>query len=96
MALHPDVLKKAQAELDAVVGPTRLPDFSDYESLVYIQAVVKESLRWHNVTPLGVAHRTLEDDEVAGYFVPAGTILVTNIWLVYRLWTLKRHSKEKC
>ena len=64
MALHPDVLKKAQAALDAVVGPKRLPDFSDYESLVYIQAVVKESLRWHNVLPLGAAHRTLEDDEI--------------------------------
>ena len=66
-----------------------LSDFSDYESLVYIQAVVKESLRWHNVLPLGAAHRTLEDDEIAGYFVPAGTVLVTNTWLVFRLWTLE-------
>ena len=41
MALYPDVQKKAQAEIDAVVGPNRLPDFHDRSSLPYINAVVK-------------------------------------------------------
>ena len=87
MALHPEVQKKAQAELDAVVGPTRLPNFEDRKSLVYIEAVVKEALRWHNVTPLGIAHVTREDDEFGGYFVPAGSVMVSNIWsaLLYNL-----------
>ena len=40
---RPDVLKKAQDELDAVVGPTRLPDFDDFNSLVYVHAIVKEA-----------------------------------------------------
>ena len=53
MALYPEVQKKAQAEIDAVVGPNRLPDFHDRPSLPYINAVVKESLRWNLVTPLG-------------------------------------------
>ena len=46
MLHYPEVMKKAQAELDSVVGPARLPGFDDYEMLPYIQAVVRETLRW--------------------------------------------------
>ena len=53
MALYPEVQKKAQAEIDAVVGPNRFPDFHDRPSLPYINAVVKESSRWNLVAPLG-------------------------------------------
>ena len=53
MALYPEVQKKAQAEIDAVVGPDRLPEFEDRPSLPYINAVIKESMRWKLVTPLG-------------------------------------------
>jgi cytochrome P450 len=53
MALYPEVQKKAQAEIDAVVGPNRLPDFHDRPSLPYINAVVKESSRWNLAAPLG-------------------------------------------
>ncbi|KAL1950633.1 hypothetical protein VTO73DRAFT_5757 [Trametes versicolor] len=80
MALYPDVQKRAQAELDAIVGPGRLPDHTDTDNLVYINAVVKESMRWHVVLPVGIPHRTLEDDEVNGYFIPAGTTIITNVW----------------
>ena len=53
MVLHPGVQKRAQAEIDAVIGPNRFPDFEDRPSLPYINAVVKESMRWHFVLPLG-------------------------------------------
>ncbi|KAI9058132.1 cytochrome P450 [Trametes sanguinea] len=80
MCLYPEVQQKARAELDAVVGPHRLPEYTDRPSLVYIEAIVKESLRWHNVAPLGIAHSTIADDELRGYFIPAGTNLVPNVW----------------
>ena len=54
MALYPEVQKKAQAEIDYVVGPNRLPNFEDRPSLPYINAVVKESMRWHVPAPLGM------------------------------------------
>ena len=80
MASFPEVLEKAQAELDLVVGPHRLPEFSDRESLPYINALIKELLRWRSVVPVGVPHRSLEDDEYNGYFIPEGTLLVPNVW----------------
>lgn len=45
MTLHPDAQKKAQAEIDAVVGTDRLPDFSDFDSLPYVNALTAEALR---------------------------------------------------
>ncbi|EJF61737.1 cytochrome P450 [Dichomitus squalens] len=80
MSLYPDVLRKAHAELDAVVGPHRLPEFGDRSSLVYINAIIREAMRWHVVLPLGVPHATTEDDELNGYFIPAGTLLLPATW----------------
>jgi cytochrome P450 len=52
MTLYPNVQRKAQAEIDRVVGNSRLPDYSDHDELPYLQAVLKEVLRWHPVVPL--------------------------------------------
>ena len=53
--LHfPEVQAKAHAELDAVVGRSRLPDFNDRPNLPYIGAIVSEALRWKPVLPLSM------------------------------------------
>ena len=52
MTLYPDVQRKAQAELDRVIGPDRLPSFEDRDSLPYIAALVSEVYRWIQATPL--------------------------------------------
>ncbi|KAI0697654.1 cytochrome P450 [Cerioporus squamosus] len=80
MSLNPEVLKKAHDELDVVVGPGRLPDFSDHEQLVYVNAIIREVMRWHTVLPLCVPHCTTSDDELHGHFIPAGTVLLPNTW----------------
>jgi hypothetical protein len=54
MTLFPDVQKKAQAEIDAVVGSDRFPSFTDRDSLPYTEALVKEVLRWNVVGPTGM------------------------------------------
>ena len=82
LSLHPDTLKKAQDELDAVVGPHRLPEFEDKESLVYVNAIIMETLRWHTVTPFAAPHCTIADEELRGYFIPKGTLVTANIWYV--------------
>ena len=56
MALYPEVQAKAQVELDRIVGQRRLPEFDDLANLVYVRAVIMETLRWMPVTPLGFPH----------------------------------------
>lgn len=53
MVLYPDVQKRAQAEIDRVVGSSRLPDFGDEDSLPYLTAITKEILRWSALVPFG-------------------------------------------
>ncbi|KAI0676617.1 CyP450 monooxygenase [Trametes maxima] len=86
LATHPAVQTRAQAELDALLrpssssSPTRLPTPADAPALPYVRAVVKECLRWHAIVPLGIAHRLVADDVYRGYRIPAGTLVISNIW----------------
>ncbi|KAG2134906.1 cytochrome P450 [Suillus bovinus] len=79
-----DVQKRAQAEIDSVVGRERLPTFEDKASLPYIEAIVRETLRWEPVVPLGVPHAASSDDVYNGYFIPKGTIITYNTWGITR------------
>lgn len=54
MVLHPEIQARAQAELDSVLGGTRLPEPSDRDSLPYVNCVLREVLRWRTVGPLGM------------------------------------------
>ncbi|KAF7588524.1 hypothetical protein BBP40_005551 [Aspergillus hancockii] len=80
MTLYPQVQQKAQEEIDRVVGTSHLPSFEDRENLPYINALVKEALRWHPVIPMGVAHMATEDDIYAGYYIPKGATILFNTW----------------
>jgi len=80
MTLHPEVAKKAQAEIDHVVGNDRLPTFADRDQLPYVEALVKEVFRWNSVVPTGVPHRAMEDGIHEGYFIPKGSLIIANVW----------------
>ena len=88
MVLYPEVQRRAQAEIDSVVGEDRLPTFEDRSSLPYVESVLRETFRWHPILPngilpcrvispslktlIGVPHATLTDDIFDGYFIPKG------------------------
>ncbi|KAF8840876.1 cytochrome P450 [Paxillus ammoniavirescens] len=82
MTIYPEVQRKAQAELDAVVGAERLPRLDDRDSLPYINAICKEVLRWHVVAPLAVPHVSTEDITYNGFVVPKGSYIIGNAWSV--------------
>ncbi len=54
MVLYPDVQRRAQEEISAVIGDGRLPKLSDRESLPYVYAVVQEMFRWSPPIPSGM------------------------------------------
>ena len=53
---NPNIQRKAQAEIDAIVGPGRSPQWSDLPNLPYINMIVKEGHRWRPILPLGFPH----------------------------------------
>ncbi|KAF9552595.1 cytochrome P450 [Agrocybe pediades] len=82
MAKHPEVQKKAQAEIDRVVGSKRLPDFEDRSSgrMPYMEALYRELQRYAAPLPLGLPHAASEDDYYKGYLIPKGARIFPNIW----------------
>jgi cytochrome P450 len=59
MTLYPGVQKRAQDEIDHVVGKDRLPSIEDQDQLVYTGALIQEVLRFAPVAPPGVCHSTV-------------------------------------
>ncbi|KAG1748839.1 cytochrome P450 [Suillus paluster] len=82
MTLFPDVQKKAQAEIDAIVGPDRLPSLADRNSLPYTEALATEILRWNVVAPTGFPHLVTDDEIHDGYYIPKGSVVIPNIWFM--------------
>ena len=70
MIKHPEVLRKAQEEIDSTIGHSRLPVFSDRSSLPYIEAMLTETLRWGCPVPLSTFHYTLLDVINSSYRLP--------------------------
>ncbi|KAK0455205.1 cytochrome P450 [Desarmillaria tabescens] len=77
---HPEIVAKAQAELDAVVGSDRLPTFTDRLNLPYIDRIVQETFRSYPVSPIGVPHKSLEDDVYRDMFIPKGSFVIANAY----------------
>ncbi|KLO06237.1 cytochrome P450 [Schizopora paradoxa] len=84
MLKNPDKQRRAQEEIDAVIGPDRLPNLSDKDSLPYIQAICTETLRWEVVLPLALPHYLTDEDEYMGYRIPAGSMILANNWAISR------------
>lgn len=80
MTLNPEIQRNAQEEIDRVLGPHQLPKVADRKRLPYINAIVKEVLRWHPVAPMGIPHMSSEDDIYEGHFIPKGSLIMPNIW----------------
>ena len=73
-------MRKAQEELDSVVGNERLPELSDRENLPYISALLKELLRWTCPLPFALLKLATEDDIYKGFLIPAGANVIENVW----------------
>ncbi|KAG5183231.1 cytochrome P450 [Tribonema minus] len=88
LAQRPEVLAKAQAEVDRVLGDRR-PTLDDIKQMEYIRFIVAESLRMYPEPPL-LIRRALEDDVLpkgSGEFqpkIPRGADIFMAIYNIHR------------
>ena len=80
MIAFPEVQRRAQAEIDAIVGRDRLPTFADAPRLPYVQAIIREILRYRPPMPFLIPHAATEEDWYEGMYIPKGTICMANAW----------------
>jgi cytochrome P450 len=84
MLCFPDVQKKAQEEIDRVVGKDRLLTMDDEPNLQYIRGCIKETLRWMPTTILGaVPHAGTQDHYYEGYLIPKGAGVLNNVYTIH-------------
>jgi cytochrome P450 len=82
MVVFPEVQRKAQAEIDRVVGPDRLPTMEDEPQMQYIRGCVKETLRWMPSAILAFPHAVTQDDYYHGYKLPLGAGVISNVYTI--------------
>ncbi|XP_063959817.1 cytochrome P450 2J4-like [Lytechinus pictus] len=89
MMVHPDIQSRVQDEIDHVIERNRLPKLDDRQNLPYTNAVLMEIQRKAAVLALGVPHVAAADTQVAGFTIPKGATIVSNLYNVFNredLW----------
>jgi len=85
----PEPMRKAQEEIDRVVGPDRSPHWDDSPNLPYVNAFVKEVFRWRSVAIIGgQPHSPTQDDFYNGWLIPSGA------WIQGNVWAIHHHERE--
>ncbi|KAF8625112.1 hypothetical protein AX15_005542 [Amanita polypyramis BW_CC] len=81
---RPDVVKRAQEEIDSVIPFGGLPTFDEEDKLPLVTAICMETMRWRPVAPIAVPHLLTQGDAYKGYRLPKGAIIVANVWAMLR------------
>lgn len=71
---------RIQREIDAAIGRKAAPAWEDRRRTPFAMACILEALRWRTTAPLGLQRAAGRDTEICGYQVPAGTMVVANLW----------------
>ncbi|KAM4807479.1 LOW QUALITY PROTEIN: cytochrome P450 2J2-like [Urocitellus parryii] len=84
MALYPEVQEKVHAEIDRVLGQWQQPSMAAREFMPYTNAVIHEVQRMGNIIPLNVPREVVVDTTLAGYYLPKGTMILTNLTALHK------------
>ncbi|XP_035997289.1 cytochrome P450 2J2 [Fundulus heteroclitus] len=79
MIYYPDIQERVQAEIDAVIGPSRPPSVADRDNMPYTNAVIHEIQRMGNIIPLNVPRTANRDTTLDKYTIPKGTMILATL-----------------
>lgn len=94
MLKHPHIMKRVQAEIDDVIGRSRLPKMTDKLDMPYTEATILEIQRCANILPLGVPHRSLERMNFRGFEIPSNTLIIPNMTAILNDPAYFKNSQE--
>jgi cytochrome P450 len=87
---NPRVQQKAHEEIQQLLnpdqdtdGPSRLPTWTDFPHLPYLNLVLQETYRMNPLSPQGIPHASINADTYRGYHIPAGTTVYANVWAMH-------------
>lgn len=86
---NPDILRKAQTEIDSKIGFDRLIDEYDLVELPYLHCIINETLRLYPAGPFLIPHESSQECMIGGYHIPRGTMLLVNMWAIqndHKIW----------
>ncbi|KAI5122653.1 hypothetical protein M0805_007915 [Coniferiporia weirii] len=84
MTRCPEIVKRAQEEIDRVIGSDRLPTIQDRPDLPYLECIMKEVFRFNPAVPIGIPHQSMKTDTYRGWTMPSGSMILPNIWCMMR------------
>ncbi|XP_069336176.1 cytochrome P450 2J2 [Eulemur rufifrons] len=84
LAFYPEIQEKVHAEIDRVIGQGQQPSLAARESMPYTNAVIHEVQRMGNIIPVNVPREVTVDTTLAGYHLPKGTMILTNLTALHR------------
>ncbi|KAH7446047.1 hypothetical protein KP509_01G035300 [Ceratopteris richardii] len=91
---HPSKMKRVQDEIDQLVRASRLVQLEDIQCLPYFEAVIKETMRLHPVTPFLVPHMAKHDCRIGEFDIPANTQAYINVWAMGRDETIWKNPLD--
>jgi len=84
LSCNKEVQAKVQQELDKVCGPGVDVTWDKKDQLPYTMAVIKEIQRFADIAPTGLLHKTVCETTIAGYSLPANTLVLANFSACHR------------
>ncbi len=76
---HPHIQDRAYAQINEIIGQ-RTPTIEDRPNIPFVEAIILEALRYTSFVPLLIPHYSSCSSKLAGYFIPEGTMIFTNLW----------------
>ncbi|XP_054158364.1 steroid 17-alpha-hydroxylase/17,20 lyase-like [Oppia nitens] len=83
LAYYPEMQIRLKQEIESEIGD-RLPRHQDRQQCHYVMAFIAETLRFRNVPPFGLAHKSMADSKIGNYTIPKDTILYTYQGIILR------------
>ncbi|OXA43620.1 methyl farnesoate epoxidase [Folsomia candida] len=83
LSKFPEVQRKFHKEIETTTGNSRMCAISDRPNMPYTEAVIAETLRFSSITPQGLGHKAMKDQEFHGYLIPKDTIITANIFHIH-------------